>query len=348
MNIPIDFSGERFVPGVKGDIELEHLHRYYVAESLTRGKIVADIACGEGYGSAILAATAKHVTGIDLSEEAVARAKQKYSSENLDFLIADAIKTPLANHSVDVIVSFETIEHHSFHHEMMNEIVRILRPGGLLIISSPDKYECTDKTGRINPFHVKELYKQEFLALLSDYFSNVSLHGQRVQISSIVDGDLTKDSRIFGSYRLAEKNENLVPSLVPDPMFWIGLASNSALPELGTSALVDPSEVEILRSTADRSIELERFVEHQARDIITLKEALQTLGEEKVGQERLIAKLNLEIGRLDHSLAEESSKLSQANSHIHTLSERLDSILGSSSWRITAPFRFISKLIRNR
>lgn len=319
MNTSIDFSGERFVPGIKGDIELEHLHRYYFAEKLTRGRVVADIACGEGYGSAILAEMATHVTGIDLSDDAVARARQRYSNDNLNFLVANAINTPLADHSIDVVVSFETIEHHAFHHEMMKEIFRILKPDGLLIMSSPDKYECTDKTGRINPFHVKELYRQEFFDLLSEHFSEVSLFGQRVQISSVIDGTSSKNNRVLGSYRFEEENKNLVPSLVPDPMFWIALASNASLPELGVSALVDPTEVEVLRCTADRSSELEKFVQHQARDIVELQKFVEHQARDIAELQKFVQHQARDIVALNEALRANDAVRSEQNQLVENL-----------------------------
>jgi len=72
------FTGERFVPEVHGNIELEHLHRYLFACKAVIGKTVLDIASGEGYGSAMLAQAAHKVTGVDISQEAVSHAQDKY------------------------------------------------------------------------------------------------------------------------------------------------------------------------------------------------------------------------------------------------------------------------------
>jgi len=106
-------NGERFLPGVMhGGIELEHMHRYYFAGQLVAGKVVLDIASGEGYGSAFLAQSADRVIGVDISTDAVAHASAKYSRENLEYLVGTCSGIPLAGGSVDVVVSFETIEHH--------------------------------------------------------------------------------------------------------------------------------------------------------------------------------------------------------------------------------------------
>ena len=64
----LEWTGERYVPSVKGEIRLEHVHRYLIARELSHGKRVLDIASGEGYGSDILASVATEVVGVDVSE----------------------------------------------------------------------------------------------------------------------------------------------------------------------------------------------------------------------------------------------------------------------------------------
>ena len=111
----LTWTGERFLPEVVGDIRYEHLHRYLMARELVRGKDVLDIACGEGYGSRILAEVAKSVIGIDLSQAAAAHASASYTADNLHFAQGDCSCIPLPNASLDVVVSFETLEHHDRH-----------------------------------------------------------------------------------------------------------------------------------------------------------------------------------------------------------------------------------------
>ena len=127
----MEFTGERYVPAVGGEIRHEHLHRYAFASEFVRGKQVLDIACGEGYGSEMLARAAARVIGVDISPEAIDHATRSYGSRNgLQFLQGSAAALPLDDASIDVIVSFETIEHHAQHEEMMAEFSRVLRPTG--------------------------------------------------------------------------------------------------------------------------------------------------------------------------------------------------------------------------
>src|SRR5205085_6573575 len=144
----MEFNGERYVPGVHGLIELEHVHRYLQASRIAPGKVILDIASGEGYGSAMLAAHALKVVGVDISAEAIEHAKGRYRRDNLEFRVGSCAAIPVDDASVDLVVSFETLEHHDQHDRMMEEVKRVLRPRGILLLSCPDKLHYTIEPGR--------------------------------------------------------------------------------------------------------------------------------------------------------------------------------------------------------
>ena len=188
-----NFTGERYVPGID-DIKLsmEHYQRYYSVLPLVNGKMVLDAACGEGYGTALLAERATHVTGIDLSADTIIRAKQNYSGcKNIDFVEASISQLPIADHSIDVIVSFETIEHvtEEIQWLFLGEIARVLKKDGVLVMSTPNKEIYSDRPGYHNKFHIKEFYRDEFLAFLHTKFSQVLLYDQFFESVCIVNGD---------------------------------------------------------------------------------------------------------------------------------------------------------------
>jgi ubiquinone/menaquinone biosynthesis C-methylase UbiE len=184
----MEYTGERFQPNQTGVITLEHLNRYYfvIKQVELSGKVVLDIASGEGYGSDLLAQHAKFVYGVDISHEAIEHSKKKYDKENLIYLQGSADSIPIKDNVVDVVVSFETIEHHDKHEEMIVEIKRVMKGDGICIISSPDKLYYSDIANYKNKFHIKELYYDEFKTLISSHFKKSIFYSQKIFIGSII------------------------------------------------------------------------------------------------------------------------------------------------------------------
>jgi lipopolysaccharide biosynthesis protein/SAM-dependent methyltransferase len=230
--LPVD--GERFLPDfMHGEIELEHLHRYRFASQFVADKQVLDIASGEGYGSALLAQLARKVIGVDVDQRAIGHARSKYGVANLEFRVGSCAQIPLEDKSVDVVVSFETIEHHTEHEAMMAEIKRVLRPGGLLVISSPDRLTYSDKPNFHNPFHVKELYRDEFETLLGAHFKRFRVHGQRILFGSSIFAGTDRGKVAFQTLR----SEGVNLGQPADPVYLVALASDGKLPAVSGSLL---------------------------------------------------------------------------------------------------------------
>jgi len=242
----VEFTGERFIPTESGEIRHEHLHRYAWCKELVRGKQVLDIACGEGYGSAMLAEVAASVVGIDISHEAVDHASGVYANvDNLRYCQGDAALVPLSDDSVDVVVSFETIEHHDRHVEMISEIRRVLRPGGVLVISSPNRPVYSDKAGHHNEFHVKELDFAELDTLLHAHFSQVRYYGQRLAVGSAVAPMALEDTQgameafTDTGVDVLERSVRLI-----DPVYFVAIAVGEGvdLPKLPPSVYFSEAE----------------------------------------------------------------------------------------------------------
>jgi SAM-dependent methyltransferase len=184
---PLAFTGERYHPEVPREMAYEHWHRYAFAMELARGRTVLDAACGEGYGAALLARTAASVLGVDLSAEAVAHAAARYAHPRLRFQQADVLALDgIADASIDLVVSFETLEHLAEHDALLATFSRVLTPDGLLVISTPDRHTYSELSGHRNPHHVHELYREEFEALIARHFKRHRLYGQRVVTHSML------------------------------------------------------------------------------------------------------------------------------------------------------------------
>lgn len=173
-----EFTGERVIPG-KAEVDLwnEHFSRYAFAARYAAGRRVLDAGCGAGYGAAELSLTASTVLGVDYSEDAISYARQHYGTANLHFLVGSASQIPVRAQEFDLITAFELIEHLQDWRAFLCEMRRLLRPGGLFIVSTPNRdYYAESRAGRgPNPFHHHEFDAQEFTDELRAVFPQVRL-----------------------------------------------------------------------------------------------------------------------------------------------------------------------------
>jgi len=177
MSSTMEFTGERMVPEkADKDTFWEHIYRYRFAAQFVVGRQVLDIACGEGYCAAALSkAGATRVLGVDISAETCSHATQKYG---IATKAGDGEKMPLDSSTVDVVVSFETIVHVPNPKAFLDECQRVLRPNGVLIISTPN-HDAARLHHPNNPFHCSELNITEFKALIEERFVIQAYYSQR-------------------------------------------------------------------------------------------------------------------------------------------------------------------------
>ena len=184
----LGFSGERYVPSVGDQIQHEHYHRYLFAAGLCVGKDVLDVACGEGYGTALIGTVARRAYGIDNDPKTIEHARRSYGSETVTYAVGDVLAIPVEDESIDVVVCFETLEHVDDHDRLLAECARVLRPGGLLVLSTPDR-DVYSAEGAHNEFHVREVDSDEFRALLRRHFAHSAFGGQRSDLGSAISFD---------------------------------------------------------------------------------------------------------------------------------------------------------------
>src|SRR5258706_1830146 len=114
----LESTGERFLPWLLDadhSTAYEHVHRYLFATQFVENKRVLDIACGEGFGTAMLAQKAKHVIGVDIDAATLDHARHHHTHANIEFERGDAQDLDIEHNSIDLVVSFETIEHFTSH-----------------------------------------------------------------------------------------------------------------------------------------------------------------------------------------------------------------------------------------
>jgi len=178
------FAGERLdkADAVSRNNLLEHQARYKRVEGDSK-KVVLDIGCGTGYGSARFAGIFKKVFAIDISEEAILSASKKHQNKNIEFKIGSATNIPLPDNAVDIAVAFEVFEHVQNWRKFLKELQRVVNPSGKLYFSTPNKnkYNPWSKTP-INPHHFFEMRPGEFRHALQTYFSIDTFLGQQTPV----------------------------------------------------------------------------------------------------------------------------------------------------------------------
>lgn len=269
------FTGERLIPDENREdvMYIEHLNRYVVASSMVKDKVVLDIASGSGYGSDILQkAGARKVFGVDISKEAVKYSKERYAG--VDFTVGSVEKIPLEDDSVDVVVSFETIEHvdGKAQEKFIKEVKRVLRGDGVFMVSTPN----SSVYPKGNPYHIKEFTLDEFKSFLKKDFSNVTMLFQENAESNyifsegmLIDDTLTDD---FSSFKINKIDPE-------ESQYVIGVCSNKKtdIDVKGQTMLFD-SIPRIKYQTYNTEIrELKTKIKNQSQQIKNQRQQLEGL-----------------------------------------------------------------------
>lgn len=168
---------ERIVPDeTESGIVALHLKRYEFARPHCVSKDVLDAGCGVGYGSAYLGEVARRVVGVDVSEAAVEYARDRYGSDNVEFVVGDLLELDLRSR-FDVVCAFEVIEHLREPERFVAKARELLAEDGVLIASTPRAEVAAVRPE--NPHHEREYTAPEFERLLRTSFPHVSVYGQR-------------------------------------------------------------------------------------------------------------------------------------------------------------------------
>jgi len=313
------FTGERYLPTEQGKIRVEHYHRYAVVLDVVKEKDVLDVACGEGYGSFLMADVARSVVGVDVSDEAVQHASSIYNRPNLMFHKGSATALNFADASFDVVVSFETIEHLAEQAQMLAEIRRVLRPDGVLVISSPNRPVYSEESGEHNEFHVKELDFREFDELLRTRFPAIRYFGQRMLMGSVIQ-PLEGGQSAYRAWH--DDGNTLKPNAgkLSDPVYFLAVcgANGTPFPTIDMSVLY-PDKLDLVKhyvGFAKWAQSLDKTVCERDGQIINLNQAVAE-------RDNQIASLNQALSERDNQIASLNEALSECDGQIASLNQAL-------------------------
>ncbi|KJK25726.1 hypothetical protein UB46_03475 [Burkholderiaceae bacterium 16] len=364
----IQFTGERIVPEADNceprfaeKMYQEHVARYMFAAQWVQGRRVLDVGCGVGYGSRWLAQNgASSVRAFDLSADAVNHAKKFYAHEAVTYEVASAADFDFGER-FDVVTCFELIEHVDAQREVIRCIRRALKDDGVLIISTPRAREQ-----KRTHFHTREFSEQEFRALLEDSFPQARFYFENNHLASLITDSVPRRiERILplkDQYSLAQAD------------YFIAVASASASRPIAndmTPVLVmgDDSyvsllerDVDILHKAEERLLEVVaardsaladnvRELEAQRSETVALRDSENGLQLSALQLRRELDALREEATGMRHALSAERelqrtvAKLRRELELERSEGEYLTSVItdmqGSTSWKMTAPYRFV-------
>ena len=332
----IEWTGERCVPWAP-DIQVvyEHFHRYLWARELARGLRVLDLGSGEGFGAAILSDTAEEVVGLDIDERSVTHAELNWAGNGLSFIRGTAADLSAFDaDSFDLVVAFEVIEHVSEQDVVLAEVSRVLKPEGVLLSSTPDRDVYGAENPTPNPFHVKELSRREFEALLKAEFSNVRLFAQRIIEGSRIDSLEPSSSEAAKPLQIELREGEWRVAGPPSPRFLLALSSAGDLPGVPDSSTLADFDLQLMRRVEGLvGEERNRAIEARGE-----RDHVQTQLEESQTQLELQRRQRNELliserGDLTAKAAESARRAQLAEDTAAKSSELLERYEASISWR---------------
>ncbi|MFA6358538.1 MAG: rhamnan synthesis F family protein [Candidatus Omnitrophota bacterium] len=339
----LEWTGERYIPDIDpsisgAEIHYEHLHRYAFVSQYVKGKKVLDLASGEGYGSFLLSKSAESVTGIDIDLEAVKHASGVYKKNNLTFLQGSITDVPIPGEKLfDVVVCFEAIEHIEQHEILLQEIKRLITDDGILIISTPNKQAYSDIPNYHNPFHVKEIYYQDFYDLLNEKFQHVIFFGQQdYSGSSIFPVSKNSHKNTYSEFIIAReldhfsfKNDDAKVS-----QYFIAIASNKKIDDniLQKSFLTDISDTKSSLHQnkihqCNQSIQsLEQTISAKNHQFAEITKNLSILQQAAATKDQQIADVNAQVQSLELAATAKDEQLVEMTAKVHFIEQQFEKI----------------------
>lgn len=347
---------ERFVPAeMSGQlVEAEHVVRYGWAAQHGRDRTILDAGCGVGYGARTLKeAGATRVVGVD-SSAAVVEAARAQAPDGVTFEVGDVASLAHPDDAFGLVVCFEVIEHVADGDAVLDELARVLAPGGLLLISSPNRGRYVPG----NPHHRYEYTPAELHAALTPRFAHVHMMRQHVMVASVVaSADPGRGLAGADVRRLVTPSED-------EEIYTLAVAGDGPLPPSAPMVALTHfvelrrwmelyEEQQAIADDQRRLLAEREVLDSQRRSALTLlAEREQQLSAVPDLRERLqdsTARAEAAVARVEVAVSE-NQQLHDANAQLYrdllACREALEALKASPSWRVTAPLRGAKRQLR--
>jgi SAM-dependent methyltransferase len=339
----LDGGGERYVPELNAAtmMEAEHQARYRWACALAASRTVLDAGCGVGWGTKLLLdAGAAAATGLDLSEQALESARDR-TAGRATLVRGDLQQMPFEDDSFGLVVCFEAIEHVEEPGTALDELRRVLAPGGVLLISSPNRGVYPDG----NPFHLNEYSSEELEDALRARFAHVDVYRQQTHVGSLLADEATFALEDPATTVAADLRKS-VGGGPGDELYTVAAASDQPLPELPSLAvLTDAAEV---RHWSEALVELERRALAAETSVAVATGEIGVLRFEHDKAQVALQASDRARRAVEAEAAELRAALEQAGRERDETRRWLDQHRRSLSWRLTAPLRAAKRSLNAR
>jgi SAM-dependent methyltransferase len=326
-------SDALFVADVHRDpsVAPEHHARYRWAAPLVASARVLDAGCATGWSTALLAGHARHATGIDSSPQAIAEAERNHGGA-ATFRQADLTRLPFDDDEFDAVVCFEAIERVAEPGRALDELRRVLRPDGLLLISCANRNVYPPG----NPLHVHMYAPDELEAALCERFASVAIHRQQTYLASLLCANEILEAR-DPARPIRSEVAKAIAQAPGEELYTVAAAT-------ATDAMLPPPPNHLALGTATDG-DWERLIRHWQQRAIHAETQAATIRTDahhaylaqRDAAERTAAKEAELAGRL--------SALDGERVDARAAADRLEALENSLSWRITRPLRSIKREI---
>lgn len=338
----LQFTGERFIPTnelINDEIGFEHLHRYHSIIPFIQNKTVLDIACGEGYGTALIGKYAQKAVGVDIDETCIQWGTQHYAAANnkLEFKKGTVDNIPLADNSVDVVVSFETIEHldPAIQQRFMAEVKRVLQPDGMLIISTPNTANYSERYNLNNEFHKKEFEKEEFHEFLKAHFAYAYHFEQGYEIVSTITGSDIKDVHQLTVHNwerdLKKANRKYLISIVSNKEVQQTDRLSSVVLQVDKDFLGLIDYIVVLQKQ-------EQQLQTTTEQVKVLEQTIQQLQHTIQQQNEVNNQLAAALIDKDNVITDQNYRVTTVQQQVDQLNGRLSEIYSSDGWKLLSVY----------